>query len=84
MGNIINFMEKLGASAEFQELTETEVVAMLKQQDIAEDVKSEFLPHIEQLLDVRKTLICGLAPAEEPDETQTPDDEETPEDENNA
>ncbi|WP_273024427.1 hypothetical protein [Rheinheimera sp.] len=81
MGNIINFMEKLGASAEFQELSEAEVLQMLKQAE--GHTHSNFLPHVEQLLDVRKNLVCGLVPAEEPAE-DTPNDDAPEDDDNTA
>lgn len=78
MGNIINFMEKLGALAEFQELSETEVLEMLKQQNLVEKSGSKFHTQIEDILDVRKGLICGIVPAEEPSE---PSEEEPLEEE---
>ncbi len=75
MGNIINFMEKLGASADFQELSEAEVLDMLRQQNFIGGEPKEFNAAVEQLLDPRKNLVCGVMPAEEPDE----DSEDEPE-----
>ncbi|NRQ43063.1 hypothetical protein HRH59_10955 [Rheinheimera sp. YQF-2] len=80
MGNIINFMEKLGASAEFQELSEAEVLEMLQQQQLVKDKPTKFYSAVEMLLDPRRNLVCGVAPAEEPaeePEEDTPDDELT-------
>lgn len=74
-------MEKLGASAEFQELSEAEVIEMLKTSDV--EVGDNFFPHVEQVLDVRKNLVCGLAPAEEPQE-DTPDEKDTPEEDDST
>lgn len=73
MGNIINFMEKLGASAEFQELSEAEVLEMLQQENLVERTGNMLHSQIEEILDVRKGLVCGILPAEEPSEE--PEDE---------
>ncbi|MBU1311980.1 MAG: hypothetical protein KKE30_20850 [Gammaproteobacteria bacterium] len=82
MGNIINFMEKLGASAEFQELSEAEVLEMLQQQQLVNDKPTNFHSAVEMLLDPRKNLVCGVAPAEEPaDEPADEPEEDTPDDE---
>lgn len=78
MGNIINFMDKLGSSADLQELTEEEALKMLQQ--ITDEKQDFFHTSIESLLDARKNLVCGVAPAEEPQE-ETPDEDDTPEDE---
>lgn len=83
MGNIINFMERLGASAEYQELSEAEVLEMLQQQNIVQSKISEFHSGIECLLDARKNLVCGLAPAEEPAD-EPAKEQEPEEDEENS
>jgi len=75
MGNIINFMEKLGSSAELQELSESDVVAMLKAQNLTPIGQTTLLAAVENLLEPRKNLVCGVMPAEEPDETPQPEDE---------
>ena len=74
MGNIINFMEKLGASAELQELSEADVLEMLQTQNLAEADTGEFHSTIEKMLDARKKLVCGILPAEEPKEEPEPQD----------
>jgi len=79
MGNIINFMEKLGASADFQELSEAEVLEMLQQQNYTDGKQSGLNSVIEQLLDPRKNLVCGVMPAEEPNEQPEEQPEEEPE-----
>jgi len=81
MGNIINFMERLGASAEFQELTEAEVLEMLQQEQLLNDKPTKFYSAVDLLLDPRKNLVCGIAPAEEPaeePEEENPDDKDIP------
>ena len=89
MGNIINFMEKLGAEAGFQELTEDQALTLLKsEQNIDFDAK-ELHVTVETLLDARKNLVCGIEPAEEPSEqpNETPDedspDEDSPDEKDN-
>lgn len=77
MGNIINFMEKLGASAEYQELSQAEVLEMLQQHTLTEDLGSDFHSKVEEILKVRKNLVCGILPAEEPKEE--PEPKEVPE-----
>ncbi|GAB2913576.1 hypothetical protein [Rheinheimera gaetbuli] len=80
MGNIINFMEKLGSSAEFQELTETEAMALLKQEKLVSNEASSLHPTVEMLLDARKNLVCGIEPAEEPaEQPEDAPDEDSPE-----
>lgn len=74
MGNIINFMEKLGASAEFQVLSETEALSMLQQAYEVDDEQEQFYSAVEMLLDPRKNLVCGVMPAEEPSEKPSQDD----------
>lgn len=77
MGKIIDFMEKLGASAEFQQLTEAEVIEMLQQQNLFESRPVNNFSQVEELLEVRKNLVCGIMPAEEPadEPVETPSDE---------
>jgi hypothetical protein len=68
MCNIINFMEKLGASAEFQELSEAEVANMLRAENLLEAEHINVIADVEALLDARKNVVCGIMPAEEPAE----------------
>ncbi|GAA0542788.1 hypothetical protein GCM10009098_08090 [Rheinheimera aquimaris] len=75
MGNIINFMEKLGASAEFQELSEAEVLEMLHKQNLTSEKSDNFNSAVVDLLEPRKNLVCGIMPAEEPNQEPEPDDE---------
>ena len=82
MGNIINFMEKLGASAEFQELSEAEVIEMLQQQNLTPNKITELNPALEEMLDARKNLVCGIVPAEEPAEPAEQEPEEKEPEEN--
>ena len=65
MGNLINFMERLGASAELQELSETEVLSILQQQHFKVGSENSLHQEVEKILDVRKNLICGVMAAEE-------------------
>lgn len=82
MGNIINFMEKLGASAEFQELSEAEVLEMLQQENDAAANVADIEQALEVLVAPRTNVVCGVFPAEEPAEDQPGEDEE--EDEQSA
>lgn len=67
MGTVIDFIEKLGASAELQLLTEAQALQMLQQSfDIT--LTGELHADIATELDARKNLVCGLAAAEEGDE----------------
>ena len=76
MGNIINFMEKLGASAEFQELSESEVLKMLQQENDIAATTTDIEQAFELLITPRKNIVCGIFPAEEPAEDQPGEDEE--------
>lgn len=76
MGNIINFMEKLGASAEFQELSEAEVLEMLQQENDAAANVADIEQALEVLVAPRTNVVCGVFPAEEPAEDQPGEDEE--------
>lgn len=72
-------MEKLGSTAELQELSESEVVAMLQQHSQSGTEQTSFLAVVESLLEPRKNLVCGIMPAEEPLQPQPDDEPEQPE-----
>ena len=67
MGNLINFIEKLGASAELQQLSEAEVLKMMEKQSFTANSNVQLHAELAKILDARKNLVCGIHPAEEHD-----------------
>lgn len=69
-------MEKLGASAEFQELSEVEALTMLRELGLTETQMSDFDSALDALISPRQNVVCGIFPAEEPGKEQPDDDSE--------
>ncbi|WP_397471110.1 hypothetical protein [Rheinheimera sp.] len=65
MSKVISFMEKLGASSELKQLTESEVLELLKSECDLE--ASLFHSDVAHMLGARSNMVCGLVAAEEHD-----------------
>lgn len=69
MNNIINLLDKLGCSAELQQLDSATLAKVSNPLDVDEQVQSAILNHdnkaLEMLLNVRNKIVCAVCPAEE-------------------
>lgn len=73
MGNVISVMEKLGTTIFAKQLTEAELATMLKEQGVVLDNGISLISAVEQAVEARSNVVCGIFPAEEPGKEQ-PDD----------
>ncbi|MEH8019145.1 hypothetical protein MN202_18055 [Rheinheimera muenzenbergensis] len=81
MKNIINLLDKLGSSAELQQLDIATLAKISNPLDLDEQVQKAILNHdnkaLEMLLNVRNKVVCAICPAEEePSDTPQKDDDD--------
>mgnify|MGYP006145797089 CR=1 FL=1 len=81
MNNIINLLEKLGSSAELQQLDSITLAKVSNPLDLDQQVQNAILNHdnkaLEMLLNARNKIVCAICPAEEePSDTPQEDDDE--------
>ena len=79
MKNVINLLEKMGASAEFKQLDGKALEKVLNPLDLDTDLQAAILKHdnsaLEMILDARNEIVCIICPAEE-EPTQEPSEDE--------
>lgn len=79
MKNVINLLEKMGASAEFKQLDGDALDKVLNPLDLDEDLQAAILMRdnsvLEMLLDARNKIVCLVCPAEE-EPTEEPSEDE--------
>lgn len=79
MNNIINLLEKLGSSAELQQLDSITLAKVSNPLDLDQQVQNAILNHdnkaLEMLLNARNKIVCAVCPAEE-EPADTPEDED--------
>lgn len=79
MKNVINLLEKMGASAELKQLDDEALEKVLNPLDLDADLQAAILKHdnsaLEMILDVRNKIVCLVCPAEE-EPTEEPSEDE--------
>ncbi len=85
MNNIINLLDKLGSSAELQQLDRTILAKVSNPLDVDEQVQNAILNHdnktLEMLLNARNKVVCAVCPAEEePSDAPQQDDDDQDDD----
>lgn len=74
MTNIINLIEKLGSKVEGRQVSEAELISMLKEHGVVVTEDASVVAAIEQVVKARSNVVCGVFPAEEPGKEQPDDD----------
>lgn len=79
MSNIIDLLEKIGRSAELQQLDSLTLAKISNPLDLDPQVQNAILNHdnkaLEMLLNARNKIVCAVCPAEE-EPSDTPQDED--------
>ena len=81
MNNIIDLLDKIGRSAELQQLNSVTLAKVSNPLDLDQQVQNAILNHdnktLEVLLNARNKIVCAVCPAEEePSDTPQEDDDE--------
>lgn len=81
MSNIINLLEKMGQSAEFRYASAEQLTVLMADTDSAliDAVIAGDQHRLEDLLGARTNVVCGLHPADQPDDEPQDESEELPE-----
>lgn len=81
MSKIINLLEKMGQNAEFRYANADQLASLMADTDPAliDAVIAGDQTGLEQLLGARTNVVCGLHPADQPDEEPLDEPEDQPE-----
>jgi hypothetical protein len=81
MSKIISLLEKMGQSAEFRYANADQLASLMADTDpeLIDAVIAGNQAVLEQLLGARTNVVCGLHPADQPDEEPLDEPEDQPE-----